>query len=33
MKEIVVEKITDVFDWAIKESEDVQELAWEKCSQ
>lgn len=25
MKEIVVEKTTDIFDWAIKESEDVIE--------
>lgn len=30
MKEIVVEKTTDIFDLTIKESEDVQELAWEK---
>lgn len=32
MKETIVEKTTDVFDWAIKESEDVQELAWEMCN-
>lgn len=29
MKEIVVEKTTDIFDWAIKESEDViEDVYW-----